>query len=181
MTIEKYTKEYEKLKDCFKCGNIVIDNFLKNGNALDENQGITYVMLSDKKDFIIGYYNIETGRVDQIEEVGDDILYKPMGGTVNINYLAIHSDYQGTKVAEVEGRKIYLGDILLNDCEKRILELRKHVGIAFITLCSTDEGYHLYKKRNSYEDFEEDMSNFVQESDTSSHKLYKCVDDIIES
>lgn len=181
MTIEKYTKEYEKLKDHFKCGNIVIDNFLKNGNALDENQGITYVMLSDKKDFIIGYYNIETGRVDQIEEVGADILYKPMGGTVNINYLAIHSDYQGIMVAEVEGRKIYLGDILLNDCEKRILELRKHVGIAFITLCSTDEGYHLYKIRNSYEDFEEDMSNFVQESDTSSHKLYKCVDDIIGS
>ena len=181
MTIEKYTKEYAKLKEHFKCGNIVIDNFLKNGNALDANQGITYVMLSDKKDFIIGYYNIETGRVDQIEEVGDNILYKPMGGTVNINYLAIHSDYQGIKVAEVEGRKIYLGDILLNDCEKRILDLRKHVGIAFVTLCSTDEGYHLYKMRNSYEDFEEDMSNFVQESDTSSHKLYKCVDDIIES
>ena len=54
MTIEKYTKEYAKLKDHFKCGNIVIDNFLKNGNALDANQGITYVMLSDKKDFIIG-------------------------------------------------------------------------------------------------------------------------------
>ena len=66
MTIEKYTKEYEKLKDHFRCGNIVIDNFLKNGNALDENQGITYVMLSDKKDVIVGYYNIETGRVDQI-------------------------------------------------------------------------------------------------------------------
>lgn len=145
MTIEKYTKEYEKLKDHFRCGNIVIDNFLKNGNALDENQGITYVMLSDKKDVIVGYYNIETGRVDQIEKVGDDILYKPMGGTVNINYLAIHSDYQGTKIAEVEGRKVYLGDILLNDCEKRILELRKQVGIAFITLCSTDEGYHLYR------------------------------------
>ncbi|WP_285825393.1 hypothetical protein [Schaedlerella arabinosiphila] len=42
----------------------MIDNFLKNGDALDENQGITYVMLSDKKDFIIGYYNIEVGCVD---------------------------------------------------------------------------------------------------------------------
>lgn len=179
MTVEKYTKEYEKLKNNFKCGNIVIDNFLKRGDALDENQGITYVMLSDKKDFIIGFYNIETGRIDQIEEMDGGILYKPMGGTVNINYLAIHSDYQGTKIAEIEDRNIYLGDILLNDCEKRILELRKQVGIAFITLCSTEEGYHLYKMRNSYEDFEEDMTNFVQESDTGSHKLYKCVDDIV--
>lgn len=181
MIIDKYTKDYVKLKDNFTCGNIVIDNFLKNGDALDENQGITYVMLSDKKDFIIGYYNIETSRVDQIEEVGDDILYRPMGGTININYLAIHSNYQRIKVAEVGERKIYLGDILLNNCEKRILELRKQVGIAFITLCSTNEGYHLYKVRNSYEDFEDDMSNFVQESDTSSYKLYKCVDDIIET
>jgi len=74
-----------------------------------------------------------------------------------------------------------LGDILLNDCEKRILELRKQVGITFVTLCSTNEGYHLYKARNSYEDFEDDMSTFVQESDQKCYKLYKCVDDIIQA
>ena len=86
MEIKKYTREFENLKNHFECGNIIIDNFLKNGDALDENQGITYVMLSDKKDFIIGYYNIEVGRVDQIEIVGNRRIYKPMGGTVNINY-----------------------------------------------------------------------------------------------
>lgn len=96
MNIVKYTSEFENLKDNFTCGNIIIDNFLRKGNALDENQGITYVLLSDKKDVIIGYYNIEVGRVDQIENIGDDIMYKPMGGTVNINYLAIDSKYQGT-------------------------------------------------------------------------------------
>ena len=47
-----------------------------------------------------------------------------MGGTVNINYLAVHSRYQGTKIAETGDGKIYLEDILLNDCEKRILELK---------------------------------------------------------
>lgn len=30
---------------------------LKNGDVLDKDQGITYVLLSDKKDAIIGYYN----------------------------------------------------------------------------------------------------------------------------
>ena len=124
MEIKKYTREFENLKNHFECGNIMIDNFLKNGDALDENQGITYVMLSDKKDFIIGYYNIEVGRVDQIEIVGNRRIYKPMGGTVNINYLAVHSRYQGTKIAETGDGKIYLEDILLNDCEKRILELK---------------------------------------------------------
>ncbi len=49
MNIVKYTSEYEGLKENFTCGNVVIDNFLRNGNALDENQGITYVLLSDKK------------------------------------------------------------------------------------------------------------------------------------
>lgn len=179
MNIEKYTPKYEKLVKNFECGNIVIDNFLRNGDALDENQGITYVLLSDNKDFIIGYYNVEVGRVDQIEDIGDTVMYKPMGGSVNINYLAIHSKYQGTKIAEVDGRKIYLGDYILRDCEKLVLRLRKEIGIVFITLYSTEQGYHLYHERNSYEDFEDDMSTFVQESDQKCYKLYKCVDDIV--
>lgn len=145
MEIEKYTSKYSELAKKFNCGNVVIDKFLKDGSALDENQGITYVMLSDDKDFIIGYYNIEAGRVDQIETAGDQAVYKPMGGTININYLAIHSNYRGIKVTEVDRKKIYLGDILLNDCEQRILSLRKQVGVVFITLCSTKEGYHLYQ------------------------------------
>ncbi len=179
MNIEKYTPKYEKLAKNFECGNIVIDNFLRNGDALDENQGITYVLLSDNKDFIIGYYNVEVGRVDQIEDIGDTVMYKPMGGSVNINYLAIHSKYQGTKIAEIDGRKIYLGDYILRDCEKLVLRLRKEIGIVFITLYSTEQGYHLYHERNSYEDFEDDMSTFVQESDQKCYKLYKCVDDIV--
>ena len=179
MNIVKYTSEYKHLVKEFKCGNEVIDKFLHDGNALDENQGITYLLLSDESDFIIGFYNIEVGRVDQIEQVGNTEYYKPMGGAVNINYLAIHSDFQGTKIAEVDGKKIYLGDYILRDCEKRILRLRNDVGISFVTLYSTAEGYHLYHVRNSYEDFEDDMSTFVQESDKSCHKLYKWVDDII--
>ncbi|MCM1541590.1 MAG: hypothetical protein NC121_10035 [Blautia sp.] len=125
MNIERYTKEHEGLAKKFECGNIIIDNFLKSGSALDENQGITYVLLSEKKDVIIGYYNIEVGRVDQIEDIGDAVIYKPMGGSVNINYLAVDSKYHGTKIAEIKDKKIYLGDYLLRDCEKRILKLRK--------------------------------------------------------
>ena len=179
MNIKKYTEKYKDLTKDFTCGNIVIDRFLKDVDALDENQGITYVLLSDEEDFIIGYYNIEVGRVDYAEYVGDHVLYKPMGGTVNINYLAIHSNFQGTQIGEIGERKIYLGDYLLRDCEKRIVKLRKAVGISYITLCSTEEGYHLYHVRNSYELFEEDMSTFIQERDMDCHKMYKYIDDII--
>lgn len=180
MNVVKYTPEYQHLAKDFKCGNEVIDKFLHDGYALDENQGITYLLLSDESDFIVGFYNIEVGRVDQIEQIGDKIYYKPMGGAVNVNYLAVHSDFQGMKIAEIGDRKIYLGDYILRDCEKRILELRKNVGISFITLYSTAEGYHLYHVRNSYEDFEDDMTTFVSESDISCYKLYKWVDDIIK-
>lgn len=113
MNIIKYTSEYKNLKAQFTCGNIVIDNFLKNDSALDDNQGITYVLLSDKKDAIIGYYNIEVGRIDQIEEIGGKVMYKPMGGAININYLAVDSKYQGTKIAEVNGKNVYLGDYFI--------------------------------------------------------------------
>lgn len=68
MNIVKYTKEFSELAGKFDCGNSVINRFLISGDALNENQGITYVMLSDQKDFIIGYYNIEVGRVDLAEK-----------------------------------------------------------------------------------------------------------------
>jgi hypothetical protein len=179
MNIEKYTKNFSYLTEKFDCGNFIINNFIKSGDALDENQGITYIILSDEKDYIIGYYNISVGRVDQIEIIENENLYKLMGGSVNINYLAIHSDFQGIKIAEVNKRKIYLGDYILRDCEKKNLNLRNIVGITFVTLNSTNEGYHLYHERNSYEDFEEDMSIFAQENNKSGYKLYKWVDDII--
>ena len=110
--------ETKNLKNQFTCGNIVIDNFLKNGDALDEDQGITYVLLSDKKDAIIGYYNIEVGRVDQIEDIGNNVMYIPMGGAVNINYLAIDIKYQGTKIAEINGKK-YIWVIICLEIAKR--------------------------------------------------------------
>lgn len=180
MKIVKYTEKYVGLAHDFKCGNIVLDNFLKDGSALDENRGITYVMLTDDEDAIIGYYNIENGRVDLLEEVGGEMVFSPMGGSININYLAIHSNFQGTKIAEIDGKNIYLGDIILRDCEKRILNLRQQVGISFVTLYSTKEGYNLYHNRNDYEEFEDDMNTVVSESDSQCYKLYKCVDDIVE-
>lgn len=176
MEFRKYTKEYEKLAQQFKCGNVVIDKFLRSSDALDENQGITYILMSDEQDFIAGYYNISVGRVDFAEIVGDTIYYKPMGGSANINYLAVSKELQHTPL--VEKMKIYYGDYILHHCEVKIRELRQEIGIQFITLCSTEEGYHMYHDRNSYEDFEDDMSNFIQDSDTGSYKLYKCIDDI---
>ena len=178
MKFEKYSLKYKPLTRKFSCGNVVIDKFLKSDDALDENQGITYILLSDDSDFIIGYYNISVGRVDRIEVTGDNYYYIPMGGSININYLAVDASLQHTPL--IDNKKFYYGDYILRDCERRILQVRKEIGIAFVTLYSTEEGYHLYCDRNCYEDFEDDMSTFVSETDKGCYKLYKWVDDIID-
>jgi len=72
-----------------------------------------------------------------------------------------------------------LGDYLLRDCEIKIISLRNIIGVSFITLYSTEEGYHLYHERNSYSVFEDDMSTFVTENDKLCYKLYKWIDDIV--
>lgn len=102
-----------------------------------------------------------------------------LGGSININYLAIAKSYQRINITPNSSCNANLGDYLLHDCEKRIVDLREVVGASFITLYSTSEGYHLYHERNSYADFEEDMSTFVPESDKSCYKLYKWIDDVI--
>lgn len=179
MNIVKYTREFQNLANSFDCGNVILNNFIKSSNALDKSQGITYILLSDKKDFIIGYYNISASRVDYIEQIGESVNYTPMGGSININYLAILSNYQHRKISNLQnGQGFYLGDYLLNDCEKKIISISNEVGIAFITLYSTEEGFNLYHNRNSYETFEEDMSTFIDERDIGCHKLYKCIEDI---
>lgn len=106
--------------------------------------------------------------------------YTSLWGNRKYQLSRLHKQFQETKLAEIDGQKIYLGDYLFRHCERLILELHKQVGIVFITLNSTEQGYHLYHDRNSYMDFDNDMSTFVDESDYGCHKLYKCADDIIE-
>ena len=156
----------------------MLDNYIKNGNAFDERQGVTYILLSNDETKIMGYYSIEVSRIDQVEDFGDTKYYIPMGGTININCLALHIDFQKKKLKLPNGETRYISDYLLRHCEKRILEISKQVGVTFITLFSTERGYYLYHNRNEYEDFEDDMSILAKESDVSCRKLYKWIEDI---
>lgn len=45
-------------------------------------------------------------------------------------------------------------------------------------ISSTEEGYHLYHDRNFYDDFDDDMSIFLKESDKKCYLLYKWADDL---
>lgn len=175
MNIIKFTLEYKDLAANFHSGNVVIDSFIKSNLALDCNFGATYILKDENT--LSGFYNIGVGQVNSFTTVGNATYYEHMGGAININYLALDARYQHTPV--IPDSHLYYGDYLLQDCENRILKLREQVGAAFIVIHSTPEGYHMYHDRNDYEDFEEDMSSFVQESDKSCYKLYKCIDDLV--
>lgn len=142
VTIKLTEKIQKELSQSFDCGNPALTAFLKSYEALDDFFGVTYVILSDTS--IIGYYNISTGHIE-------DETHVRMGGTVYINCLAIDKKYQKKKFMTS-----YYSDVLMNDCLQRIENLRNEVGFAFVTLSSTDEGFHLYE-RNGFCELEEDM------------------------
>lgn len=51
-------------------------------------------------------------------------------------------------------------------------------GAEVIAISSTQEELRLYRDKHDYEEFEEDMSIVVQESDKECIKLYKWADDL---
>ena len=174
MEFIKLTNENHHLVNTFDCKNSVINNFLKSENALDSNQGVTYILLNDIKDEVIGFYNIGISRIDQVQTIGGTTYSTYMGGAAVINYLALDSSLQHTYI---ENGYSY-GDYLLTCCEDNLLSLRNQIGFTFIAISSTQEGLHLYRDKHDYEEFEEDMSIVVQESDKQCIKLYKWADDL---
>ena len=114
-------------------------------------------------------------------DADDGVNFEPMGGTVNIAYLALDKEYHHLWLGRNRNqRNFYFGDMLLSDCERRIRGLSRDLGISFVTIYSSEEGYHMYHDRNDYEDFEEDMNTVVHDSDAGCRRLYKWVGDIAD-
>ena len=159
LNVVLYDANYQKLASTFESGNICLDSFLKDRLSLENWFGKTYVLLSNTCDTIIGYYNIGTGYIEQV--LGSNRC--KIGGSVHINYLALDKNYHGlVQTVTPDGVKVNLSDFLLNDCIQRILRVRKQVGFSFITLCSTKQGYKLYK-RNNFEDLDDDLHFSVED------------------
>lgn len=155
LNVVPYTVALQKLSKTFSSGNDHLDRFLKESVSLDDNFGKTYVWLSEKEDFIVGYYNIGTGSIDEV--LPDSERYK-IGGSIHINEFALDKAFHGMTQGYTEsGDKINISDLLLDDCLQRIADLRsQNVGFTFVTLCSTEEGFHLYA-RNGFEELDDGM------------------------
>jgi len=154
LNVKSFSKRYQAFADKFDCGNFILNAFLRGTESLDCDYGKTFVLLTDDDSAIIGFYNIGMSSLDSL----DAGVRVKIGGAVHINGFALDSKYQRA-VQEIlpDGTSINLSDFLLIDCIERIMDIRQsYVGCAFITLCATERGYHLYK-RNGFIDLDEDL------------------------
>jgi ribosomal protein S18 acetylase RimI-like enzyme len=173
LNVKPYDASLQKLASSFCSGNTYLDQFLRGSHSLDPNYGKTYVLLSDNGELIIGYYNLGMG---YIEESADGKRFK-LGGAVHINGFAVDARFQDLLQAVLpDGSRMYLADFLLLDCIERIGEIRdNYIGCSFITLCATEEGYHLYK-RHGFEPVDEEMWFSTEDEGTPYASMYYAID-----
>lgn len=119
MTLRVLEKKHNR-KD-FSCGVVELDNYIKQYVSQDVKRKLTvcYVLEDEHKD-VIAYYTLSAGSVD-LNDIPDDLkrsLKYAEIPVVIIGRLAVHVDYQGNK----------LGQILLIDALKRIIEISALVG-----------------------------------------------------
>lgn len=169
INVVQYDAGLQKLASSFHSGNEYLDQFLRQTDSLNDNFGKTYVFLSEDNKYIIGYYNLGLGYIEEI----DYGLRKKIGGAVHINCFALDQRYHGyLQTVTMEGIRINLSDILLSECMERIEEIRQgYVGFSFVTLNSTKEGYSLYV-RNGFEKLDDDMHFSAKESDVECVPMY---------
>ena len=156
----------------FDCANSVMNRFLKDPVSLQSYHGKTYVLLSDDKSVIIGYYNIGTGYVAQ-EMDGKKVK---IGGAAHINYFALDKRFHHFPAGCQNDKIFYMSDLLLRDCIGRIRQIREnHIGFSFVTLCSTINGYKLYL-RNKFYDIDDDMDFAADKTEKDCYLMYYPLD-----
>lgn len=176
LNVIPYIPDLLPLSEKFNSGHTFINQFLQNSDqSLDTNFGKTYVLLSRNSHRIIGYYNLGVGAINYL----DGTLNLRMGGAITINYFALDKKYQKHTILKNKDSTIYLSDMLLDDCIKRIRYIAtNYVGATFITLNSNEEGYHLYT-RNGFMELENDMYITKKTYDYKCTSLYLCIEEDI--
>lgn len=167
--IKAMLPEFQSLTIRFNSGNVHLDNFLKSSDALNSSLGKTYVFLSEDEHDLIGYYNLGTGSLEEYQ--GHNRT--KYGGAIHINEFAVDIRYQNIVFDETaDGEKVYLSDIMLIDCIKRIESIREnHVGASFVTLNATLEGERFYL-RMGFDYLEDNMTFSKEYSEISCIPMY---------
>lgn len=167
-SFQKLTRElYETLRHNFNSGNDVVDNFINTTACLDIGVGVTYIALDDEN-LMMAYYNVSTGCVV------DTLNNLKVGGSIHINKFGLDKIYQGFHF-EPDNSGLKLSDVLFCKIIDNIISMREFIGFSFITLCSTQEGLHLYQ-RSGFEPIESDMTVIQDESEKGCYQMYHPLD-----
>lgn len=159
---------YNCIPHQFYCGNDSLDSFINSTLCLDSAIGKTYVLLED--DFsIMAYFNMTTGAV--LDPCNNGLK---IGGSIHLNKFALAKKHHGSYYQDGE-EKIKLSDFLFFSCLTKAIDLREYVGFAFITLCSTEEGVHLYT-RAGFEPVDEDMKIAQDLTEKGCYEMYLTLD-----
>ena len=166
-SFQRLNKELSKyITGKFCSGNSSVDNFINSIECYDLGVGATYVFLDDK-DTIIAYFNISTGSI--LDPLNSSLK---IGGSIHINKFGLDQKYQGMKLEESNTK---ISDIIFYQCLRYIVRLREYVGFSFITLCSTNEGFSLYR-RAGFEPVDDDMSVAHDSAEKGCHEMYLALD-----
>jgi len=119
MTLKVLEKKHNRKG--FSCGVVELDNYIKQYVSQDVKRklAVCYI-LEDEDANVIAYYTLSCSSVE-LNDIPDDLkssLTYAEIPVVIIGRLAVHVDYQGNK----------LGQILLIDALKRIIEISALVG-----------------------------------------------------
>jgi len=119
MTLKVLEKKHNRKG--FSCGVVELDNYIKQYVSQDVKRklAVCYI-LEDEDANVIAYYTLSSSSVE-LNDIPDDLkssLTYAEIPVVIIGRLAVHVDYQGNK----------LGQILLIDALKRIIEISALVG-----------------------------------------------------
>lgn len=165
----KLTREiYKSIASKFNSGNDVVDNFINGSECLDPGIGATYVILNDKN-FIVAYCNITTGCI--VDSANNNLK---IGGSIHLNKFGLDKKYQGVHIGPADSG-LKLSDVLFCKIVDYVVSMREYIGFSFVTLCSTQEGLHLYQ-RTGFESVEDDMAIVQDESEKGCYQMYYPLD-----
>lgn len=190
-------EEAQKYVKDFNCGNIRINNYLKN-EAKYYEIAKTYLFFKEvsiinkdsskiieKQTYLIGFFSLcsDTLLEEEIITYTDTCgikhehkEIKQIGSAIRINMFAIDERYQGIKEVYLNDSSITYAHCMLILCFNIIEEIVKnYLGATYIVLYSTEKGEGLYKYVGGFDELDPSMSIPKTNADIKLKPLYRVI------
>lgn len=123
------------LKENFSCGQLSLDNYIKNQAKQDINRDLSvcYILTEKNTEIVSGYYTISGNSIKR--DVFPEELLKKLPSTytdlpaILLGRLAVDKKHQGKKI----------GELLLIDALKRCFEISQSMGVIAVIVDPIDE------------------------------------------